>query len=66
MSETPQDGTVEEGGYGSPTLEQEVTPEVLHPGARPDENDEPDEDGEDAVPPPGELLDDPPAVEPTD
>lgn len=61
MSETPQDaeGRVDEGGYGYPTLEQEVTPEVLA-------GTEPDEDGDDEVPPPGELVEDPPAAEPTD
>ncbi|MBO3101175.1 hypothetical protein [Cellulomonas fengjieae] len=62
MSDTSQDPDtgVEEGGYGYPTLEQEVTPEVLE-GA---ESAEDDTDGD--GPTPGELEEDPSAVEPTD
>lgn len=35
MSDTPRepDGGVQEGGYGYPTLEEEVTPDVLEAGA---------------------------------
>jgi len=38
MSDTPQgpDAGTQEGGYGYPTLEQEVTPEVLEAGAAAD------------------------------
>jgi hypothetical protein len=39
MSDTPQNpdaGAAQESGYGYPTLEQEVTPEVLEAGAEPD------------------------------
>jgi hypothetical protein len=62
MSDTTQDpgGTQEEGGYGYPTLEQEVTPEVL--AAAGDGAAPADDDG----PTPGELEEDPVAVEPTD
>src|SRR3954466_6411396 len=75
MNETPQDpdAGAQEGGYGYPTLEQEVTPEVLEAGA---EQDDPnpgvdtqsgDEDSGDAErPTPGELVENPSAVEPTD
>ncbi|MBB2923477.1 hypothetical protein [Cellulomonas cellasea] len=74
MSDAPQDpdaGT-QESGYGYPTLEQEVTPEVLEGGAAsegsggsPQAGTESTEDGDDA-PTPGELEEDPSAVEPTD
>ncbi|MBO9556222.1 hypothetical protein [Cellulomonas sp.] len=80
MSDTPQDpdaGT-QEGGYGYPTLEQEVTPEVLHAGDAPagsgdaahagtpsDEGEDEDEDDGDGSAP-GELVEDPAATEPTD
>lgn len=75
MSETPQnpDAAAQEGGYGYPTLEQEVTPEVLETGAGSDGSGAPapadGESGEDAdgdAPAPGELEEDPPVVEPTD
>ena len=76
MSDTTQDpdAGAQEGGYGYPTLEQEVTPEVLGAGAEADgSGDSPDvrtESAEDSVdadePTPGELVDDPSAVEPTD
>jgi hypothetical protein len=58
MSDTPQDpdAGVPEGGYGFPSLEQEVTPEVLHPGAQSGEGE----------PTPGELEEEPSAGEPTD
>ena len=60
MSDAPQDpdAGVQEGGYGYPTLEQEVTPEVLEAGA--------ESDGSDDGPTPGQLAKDPSAVEPTD
>jgi len=82
MSDAPQDshaGT-EEGGYGYPTLEQEVTPEVLAAGSAADGSGDAgdaggagdvgtpsaeDEDGGDG-PTPGVLVEDPPATEPTD
>ena len=56
-SQEPDAGAVEEGGYGYPTLEQEVTPEVLAAGAEPDgtESAEDSSDGDGT-----------PAVEPTD
>ena len=59
MSDTPQDpdAGVQEGGYGFPSLEQEVTPEVLHPRAEPDEGDRPS---------PDDVVEEPPAGEPTD
>ena len=59
MSDTPQDpdAGVQEGGYGFPSLEQEVTPDVLHPGAESDEGDRPS---------PDEEVEEPPAGEPTD
>ena len=100
MSDTSHDpdaGAQDEGGYGYPTLEQEVTPEVLEAGAESDGpgdsarsdaarsdaesaedsgeaedsreaegSGEADDSGEDGTPAPGELLEDPPAVEPTD
>ena len=88
MSDTSHDpdaGAQDEGGYGYPTLEQEVTPEVLEAGAESDgpgdsarsdaarsdaesaeDSGEADDSGEDGTPAPGELLEDPPAVEPTD
>ncbi|MFS0701677.1 hypothetical protein AB6N24_17020 [Cellulomonas sp. 179-A 4D5 NHS] len=73
MSDAPQDpGTGEQdGGYGYPTLEQEVTPEVLEGGAGTEgSGDAPDEDAGSAedggAPVPGELVEDPSAVEPTD
>lgn len=61
MSDTPQDpdAGVQEGGYGFPSLEQEVTPEVLHPSA---ESGEDSGDGST----PGEVEDDPSAGEPSD
>lgn len=61
MSDTPQesDGVTQEGGYGFPTLEQEVTPEFL--AAADDESDSSDESAED-----GEPVADPSPVEPTD
>jgi hypothetical protein len=71
MSETPQD---QEGGYGYPTLEQEVTPEVLEagsdePGASTGAGTGPEDDEDDADvarATPGDLVDDPSPVEPTD
>lgn len=76
MSDTPQepDGGAPEGGYGYPSLEQEVTPEVLESGAgsagsssAPDGGTGPAEDaGDGEEPTPGELEEDPSAVEPTD
>jgi hypothetical protein len=75
MSDTPQhpDAEAQEGGYGYPTLEQEVTPDVLE-GAESDNRgdsravgtDSAEERGEGDGPTPGEVVDDPPAVEPTD
>ncbi|WP_156043715.1 hypothetical protein [Cellulomonas sp. URHE0023] len=71
MSETPQDpdaGT-QEGGYGYPTLEQEVTPEALEAGSGSGDSagvgSETPEDSSDR-PTPGEPVEDPPALEPTD
>lgn len=81
MSDAPQDpdAGAQDGGYGYPTLEQEVTPEVLEGGAEQGgaapggSGDAPDggtgpaasaEDGDEPVP--GELEEDPSAVEPTD
>jgi len=63
MSDTPQDphAGVQEGGYGFPSLEEEVTPEVLHPAAQSDEGS-----GEGDRPSPDELVDEPPPGEPTD
>ena len=73
MSDTPQDpdAEVQEGGYGYPTLEQEVTPEVLAAGAESDGSGDSTpvgtESGEDGDGPmPGELVEDPVAAEPTD
>ena len=76
MSETPQEpeATAQDGGYGYPTLEQEVTPEVLEgdaasAGSRDSTSGdtEPAEDsGEREVPTPGEVEADPSPVEPTD
>ena len=45
MSDTPQnpDAGSKEGGYGYPTLEQEVTPEVLEAGAESDGSNWPPE-----------------------
>jgi hypothetical protein len=75
MSDTPQDpdAGAQEGGYGYPTLEQEVTPEVLE-GAEGDgsgdatgvdtESAKDSNDGDE--PTPGELEEHPSAVEPTD
>jgi len=57
-SQDPDAGAVEEGGYGYPTLEQEVTPEVLAAAAEPESGG----DGTTRCEPVG----DPPAVEPTD
>ncbi|RHA38810.1 hypothetical protein [Cellulomonas rhizosphaerae] len=76
MSDSPQvpDAEAQEGGYGYPTLEQEVTPEVLEAGAESDGPREPspiatdgaeESDGGDR-PAPGEHDEDPPAVEPPD
>ena len=77
MSDTPQDpdAGAQEGGYGYPSLEQEVTPEVLEAGAESDgsgdlnrvdtESAEGSSGGDDG-PIPGELVEDPSAVEPTD
>jgi hypothetical protein len=67
MSDTSQDrdAGVQEGGYGYPTLEQEVTPEVLEAGAQPAGSGD-SEDSDDDEPNPGELEEDPSAVEPTD
>jgi len=65
MTDTPQgpDAGTQEGGYGSPTLEEEVTPEVLQGGGDSGgSGDGTEPDG----PTPGELEEDPPAVEPTD
>ena len=67
MSDTPQesDGATQEGGYGFPTLEQEVTPEFLAAaGAESDGSDETAEGGDE--PAPGEPVADPTPVEPTD
>lgn len=74
MSDEPQepDAGAQDGGYGYPTLEQEVTPEVLEGGAAsggdaPRAGTEPAEDsGEGDTPAPGEVEADPPAVEPPD
>ncbi|MGY4644318.1 hypothetical protein [Cellulomonas sp. URHB0016] len=79
MSDTSEDSgaRAQEGGYGYPTLEQEVTPEVLEAGAGSHrsgespaagtEATEPAEGGDDGNgPTPGELAEDPPVVEPTD
>lgn len=76
MSDAPQDpdAGAQDGGYGYPTLEQEVTPEVLESGAgsagsgsSPDGGSESAEDGgHHDEPTPGELEEDPSAVEPTD
>ena len=64
------DPAEQEGGYGFPTLEQEVTPEVLRAGAEPDDSArvgaEPAEGPSGDGPTPGELVEDPSAVEPTD
>ena len=76
MSETPQDAGADEvnSGYGYPTLEQEVTPEVLEAGAESDGSDDsPDvgtqsaeDSGDGDGPTPGALAEDPSPVEPTD
>ena len=68
MSDTPQEpDPVQEGGYGFPTLEQEVTPDVLAGGAAPDEHAEPAEGSDDGDgPKPDELEEDQSVVEPTD
>ncbi|WP_456786084.1 hypothetical protein [Cellulomonas sp. P5_C5] len=73
MSDSPQDPDApQEGGYGYPTLEQEVTPEVLEAGAEasgdsaPDGTEPAEDSGGGDGPTPGELVDDPSAVEPTD
>ncbi|MCC2318462.1 hypothetical protein [Cellulomonas chengniuliangii] len=80
-SHDPDAGAQDEGGYGYPTLEQEVTPEVLEAGAESggpgdsarSDAESAEDSGEDEVsgseddtPAPGELVEDPPAVEPTD
>ena len=76
MSDTSQDpdaGT-QEGGYGFPTLEQEVTPEVLEAGAGSEgsgesarvDTESAEGSGNSDGPTPGELEDDPSATEPTD
>ena len=63
MSDTPQDpdAGAQEGGYGYPPLEQEVTREVLEGGAESDEDG-----GTDDAPARGELATEPTATEPTD
>lgn len=76
MSDAPQDPDTgaQDGGYGYPTLEQEVTPEVMEGGAEsggsggaPEGGAEAAENGgDDSEPMPGELVEDPSAVEPTD
>ena len=68
MSDTPQDldAGVQEGGYGSPTLEQEVTPEVLEGGSTRGGTRSAEDSGGGDAPTPGELAEDPPATEPTD
>lgn len=74
MSDAPQDpGTgAQDGGYGYPTLEQEVTPEVLEGGAEPGgsgstaDSGTGSTDGDGDGPTPGDLEADPSAVEPTD
>ena len=74
MSDTPTDSDAQEGGYGYPTLEQEVTPEVLEAGAESDGSGDStglstnSAEGSEAGdgPTPGEFVEDPPAVEPTD
>ena len=76
MSDTPQDpdAGAQEGGYGYPTLEQEVTPEVLEAGAESDGSgdstgagtESAEDSGDGDGPTPGELAEDPSAVEPTD
>jgi hypothetical protein len=70
MSDTPQDpdAGAQESGYGYPTLEQEVTPEVLEAGADSDGSGDSTGVGTDSSggPTSGELADDPSAVEPTD
>jgi hypothetical protein len=76
MSDTPQDpdaGT-QEGGYGYPTLEQEVTPEVLEGGAESDGSGESpgggtesaEDSGDGRAATSGEPVEDPSAGEPTD
>ncbi|WP_315094950.1 hypothetical protein [uncultured Cellulomonas sp.] len=70
MSDSPQDpgAAAQEGGYGYPTLEQEVTPEVLEAGAGSDGSatGSAEDGGSDDAPTPGELEADPSPVEPTD
>jgi hypothetical protein len=77
MSDTPQDPDAggQEGGYGYPTLEQEVTPEVLEAAAEPAGSgvtatgagtESAEGIGEGDEPTPGELEEHPSAVEPTD
>ena len=76
MSDTPQDpdAGAQEGGYGYPTLEQEVTPEVLEAGAESGSSgdstgagtESAEDSGDGDGPTPGELAEDPSAVEPTD
>ena len=69
MSEAPQNpdaGAPDGGGYEYPSLEQEVTPEVLAAGAEPAGSGDGGEGGDGDQPAPGELTEDPVAVEPTD
>ena len=76
MSDAPQapDARAQEGGYGYPTLEQEVTPEVLASGAESDGSgdstnvgtESAEDNGDGGGPTPGELSEDPSAVEPSD
>ena len=74
MSDTPQepDAGIQEGGYGFPTLEQEVTPEVLERSAESDGSGRNPDDGttfaehsSDGTTP-VEPVENPSAVEPTD
>jgi hypothetical protein len=76
MSDAPHepDAEAQDGGYGYPTLEQEVTPEVLEGGAESGGSGDAPDGGtgsaapaeDDDAPVPGELVEDPSAVEPTD
>jgi hypothetical protein len=76
MTDTPQqpDAGAQEGGYGFPTLEQEVTPDVLKGGAESERSGDAagvgtpsaENGGDDDGPTPGELEEHPSAVEPTD
>lgn len=64
MSDTPQepDAGTPEGGYGFPTLEQEVTPELLERSAESDGSGKDPDDGTTPV----EPVENPSAVERTD